>query len=131
MLLKILNKRLGKRLSAIAGVLLLVGCGGGDDTVNIAGSGTGTRSVLVSWTPNREVAVNRTGGGYRVYSSRTAGASLGSASVQDVPYTSGATAPTSTVLLLPTGNNYIRVVAYSALNPSGSAASTEITLSVR
>ena len=130
MLLKILNKRLG----AIAGILLLVGCSGGDNAVSVVGAGTtptGTRSVLVSWTPNREVAVNRTGGGYRVYASRTAGTSLESASVQDVPYTAGATAPTSAVLLLPTGNNYIRVVAYSALNPSGSAASGEITLNVR
>lgn len=113
---------------------VLFGCGGG------GGGGSGSsapppaptvnRSVQVSWVANRETAVNSPGGGYRVYYSRTPGFNVSAASVADVPYTSGATAPTSTVLTLQTGSNFIKVVAYSVMNPGGSAPSVEASIVV-
>lgn len=106
---------------------VLFGCGGG-------GGGGGppavSRSVQVSWTANRETAVNSPGGGYRVYSSRTTGFDIATASVVDVPYSAGASAPTSTLITLLTGTNFIKVVAYSALNPGGSAPSAEASIVV-
>lgn len=87
-------------------------------------------NVQVSWTANREAAVNRAGGGYKVYFGRIAGFGLVGAGFVDVPYVSGPTAPTTTMLTLASGDNFVKVVAYSALNPSGSAPSAEIRLSV-
>lgn len=93
--------------------------------------------VLVSWTANKETAVNRVGGGYRVYHSKTKGFDVASAEVTEVPYVSGDWAPTSVVLKqLSPGTYYIKVVAYSSMMlPDGSSnsvspASPEILLSV-
>ncbi|MCR4300996.1 MAG: hypothetical protein NUV51_05245 [Sulfuricaulis sp.] len=106
-------------------LLGLAACGGG------GGSGDSPppmlSSVLVTWTANRETAVNNPGGGYKVYYSSTAGFNIASANVIDVPYAAGAT-PTSTTLSLLTGTHYIKVIAYSTLNPAGSAPSTEIAI---
>jgi hypothetical protein len=86
--------------------------------------------VLVSWTANREVEVNQAGGGYRVYYSQTSGAALGSTSYVDVPF-NGTSTPTSvTTPSLPAGVNYIRVVAYTAAKPTGSAPSSQFTVNV-
>lgn len=110
---------------ALATLLGLTACGGGGGG---GGDGGGTTaSVQVSWTANRETAVNSPGGGYKVYYSPTAGFNIASANVIDVPFTSG-TAPTSTTLTLFSGTHYIKVIAYSALNPGGSAPSTEIAI---
>lgn len=118
---------------ALVTLLGLTGCGGGGaGGVSASGSGSGsgtTASVQVSWTANRETAVNSPGGGYKVYFSPTPGFNIASANVIDVPFTAG-TAQTSTTLTLASGTHYIKVVAYSALNPGGSAPSTEIAIAV-
>lgn len=106
--------------------VMMVGCGGGG-----GGGTTSTIStVAVSWDTNRESGVNSAGGGYKVYHSTTSGFSVSGASFVDVPYVSGPSAPTSTTLSLATGTHYIKVVAYSTVNPSGSAASTQISVTV-
>lgn len=85
----------------------------------------GPYSILVSWSANREKAVNTTGGGYLVYYSTTTPVNTSTAASIAVPYVSGATAPTSkTITGLTCGTWHFRVVAYSALHPSGSAANS-------
>lgn len=88
--------------------------------------------VLVSWSANKEAAVNTTGGGYKVYYSQTSGFSIASAKFVDVPYSSGS--QTSTSVLIPNleqGTWYFKVVAYSTLNGgSVSLPSAEITVVV-
>jgi hypothetical protein len=106
--------------------LAAVACGGDD----VSGPPSITAAVQISWTANREAAVNRAGGGYRVFHGRTAGFSIATASFVDVPYVSGPTAPTSANLTFASGNNFVKVVAYSALSPNGSDPSSEITVSV-
>jgi hypothetical protein len=80
-------------------------------------------SILVSWDENPETAVNRSGGGYKVYYSTNSGFNPGDVGVTeiDVPYSSGESAPTSVLLSLSTGTYYIRVAAYSALNAPGAS----------
>lgn len=106
--------------------LVLAACGGGGGG---GGGGSSARNVQVSWTANRETAVNSPGGGYKVYYNPTAGFAIGSANVVDVPY-AGAAVPTTTNLTLTSGTHYIKVVAYSALNPAGSAPSSETAVTV-
>jgi hypothetical protein len=91
-------------------------------------SGTGVGKVSVSWEANREAPVNSAGGGYRVYYSKTAGFTASTTFV-NLPAVGGA-APTSVELSgLSSGTYYINVVAYSALNPTGSVAvQTTVTL---
>lgn len=93
---------------------------------------TGSLTAQISWTANRETAVNTTGGGYKVYYSRQSGFSLASAQVVNVPYVSGTSAPTSTTLTsLASGTYYIKVVAYSTLagnQVSAPSAQTSIEL---
>lgn len=85
----------------------------------------GPYSILVSWSANREKAVNTTGGGYLVYYSTTTPVNTSTAASIAVPYVSGATAPTSkTITGLTCGTWHFRIVAYSALHPSGSAANS-------
>lgn len=81
----------------------------------------GPAPVHASWSPNRETAVNRPGGGYRIYHAPVADFALDrAAGVIDVRYVSGERAPTSALLALPPGTHYLRIVAYSMLNPAGS-----------
>jgi len=108
-----------RRVASFLFALVLAACSGG------GGSGGGPRDVEISWTPNRETAVNAPGGGYRVYYATTSGFDLAAASAVDVPYQGTAPTPTSAVINLPSGIHYIKVTAYSALNPSGSLASDE------
>jgi hypothetical protein len=108
--------------------LLLAGCGGGgggggDDEID-------TTTVQLDWTANREAAVNRAGGGYRIYYSTVQGFALADATMVDVPYQAGDQAPTSAALELEPGTYYFRITAYSGLNPDGSEASQEATLVV-
>lgn len=80
-------------------------------------------SVQISWNTNREKAVNKSGGGYRVYYSRTSGVDPTTASYYDVPYVAGPTAPvTKTLSSLLIGTTYFKVSAYSNLNAPGSTS---------
>ncbi len=104
--------------------ILLSGCGGGGD-----GSTPSTlHSVTISWTANRESGVNSPGGGYTV--------TIGGQSPIDVPYVSGAAAPTSTTVELWTGTYSVTVRAYAALDADGgsggstSASSAALTVRV-
>ncbi|MFL5815659.1 MAG: hypothetical protein ACJ763_18970 [Bdellovibrionia bacterium] len=97
----------------------------------------GPYNILVSWTANREKAVNTTGGGYKVYYSTSTPVNTSSASNVDVPYVSGSSTPSSRLITgLTCGTWHFRVVAYSALHPSGSlvasrsADSSEVTVTV-
>ena len=84
-----------------------------------------TGKLLVSWAVNHEKSVNSSGGGYKVYYS-TSATITGSTPFVSIPYTS----PTWTLLTgLSTGTYFINVIAYSALNTSGSTA-TQITAAV-
>lgn len=111
--------------------------------ISCDGTGTSTPpptyNVSVNWNANRETAVNTTGGGYTVYYSTSAGFNIGDAGVTsiDVPYVSGALAPSAiTVKLATAGTYYFKIIAYSALNPPGgssgsqSAVSAEISVTV-
>ena len=115
--------------TALGVALFLAACGGGGGG-SVSGPPSITANVQISWDANREAAVNRVGGGYKVYFGRTAGFSIAGANVVDVPYVSGPTAPTTTTLTLSSGDNFIKVIAYSDLSPSGSATSSETKVSV-
>ena len=89
-------------------------------------------TVQVSWTANREAAVNRAGGGYRVYYSKTSNFNVETASYVNVPYVSGATAPTSAnINNLQVGTYYFKIVAYSNLNRPGSTGGSTSTPSTQ
>ncbi|MGD8484903.1 MAG: hypothetical protein PVJ63_00415 [Thioalkalispiraceae bacterium] len=114
-------------------VLLLVAntlfsCGGGGG----GSSGSTARTITVSWDANHEPEVHQPGGGYRVYYSQTQGFALTDPGVTmvDLPYQSGATAPTSITLKLGSGEYYLKLVAYSAFPAATtfSAPSAEITI---
>lgn len=94
-------------------------------------------SVQISWTANREKSVNKSGGGYRIYYSRTSSVNPATASYYDVPYVAGPTAPvTKTLTDLLIGTTYFKVSAYSNLNAPGSTsgstseASTEFSITL-
>jgi len=91
-----------------------------------------SKITQISWTANKETAVNSAGGGYKVYYSQTAGFNVQTASFVNVPYQSGSATPNSVQLTnLTAGTWYFRVVAYSSLNGgSQSAPSAEISLVV-
>lgn len=78
-------------------------------------------TIEVSWNANPETAVNRGGGGYKLYYSSNSGfdpADIGVTEV-DVPFVSGPTAPTSVQIEVGPGTYYFRVAAYSSLNAPG------------
>ena len=93
-------------------------------------------SILISWNANPETAINRSGGGYKVYYSNNSGFNPGDGGVTeiDVPYDSGVSAPTSLQIEVDPGTYYIRIAAYSALNAPGesggsiSSATPQFTL---
>lgn len=105
--------------------LALAACGGGggaDGSQNTIAMTTVTvnpGTVVINWDANRESAVNRAGGGYRVYRGRTSTFDAATVTVLDIPHP----APPQAVLSFTPGTYYIKVTAYSALNPAGSAAS--------
>jgi hypothetical protein len=94
-------------------------CGGHETASSIEVTGSGrvsADSVLcrVSWDANRQKAVNRGGGGYRIHYSRRSDFSI--ELVQDVPFVFGDHSPTSAVLAFnqdQKGLWYVRVTAYS------------------
>jgi hypothetical protein len=97
---------------------------------------TSSGNIQISWIGNPETAVNRSGGGYKVYYSTNSGFNPGDVGVTviDVPYISGVSAPTSVLVSLSPATYYIRVAAYSVLNVPGtsggsiSAATPQFTL---
>ncbi len=94
--------------------LALSACGGGSSSKSTPPPVTPTdHLVTISWTANREAGVNKAGGGYTV-------AIAGMAAI-DVPYVTGAAAPTSTGVTLRTGTYTATVTAYAALDALGGA----------
>ncbi len=73
--------------------------------------------VTISWAANRETGVNKAGGGYRV--------SISGQPTIDVPWVSGATAPTSIDVTLFTGRYTVTVAAYAALDPQGGSTGSQ------
>ncbi len=109
-------------LTTLAIAALLAACSGGDSPpprapVPVAVNAT----VTVNWTASPDAEVNAMGGGYRVYYSRNSGFGINDADVQmvDVPYNGMATPTTAQLSINLSGTWYIKVVAYSALNPPG------------
>ncbi len=105
--------------------LLQSACGGGSDEPSRPVQQV---NIKVSWDTNREAAVNRAGGGYRVYYATAAGLALTDPAVTmvDVPYTTGSFAPVTTTVSVQSGRvYYFRVTAYSALNRAGQSGGTE------
>ena len=104
---------------------------------NEANATINVTSIRVSWVGNPETAVNRNGGGYKVYYSINSGFNPVDVGVTeiDVPF-SGLSAPTSVVITLSPGTYFIRIAAYSALiapeTSSGSISTVapQITLTV-
>jgi len=97
------------------------GAGGGSQQLGPPSTGQvgATGSITLSWTANKERGVNASGGGYRVYYSRTSTVDPATAVAVDVPFVSGELAPTTTTLtrLVP-GPIYVRIAAFAA-NPGG------------
>ena len=91
-------------------LVLAAACGGGD------GNSSSPIPVTLSWDANRESAVNRAGGGYEV--------SISGQPPRDVPFTSGALAPTSIAVELVPGTYTVTVRAYAALDPQGGTTRT-------
>lgn len=86
-------------------------------------------TVQISWNANPETAVNQSGGGYKVYYSSNSGFNISDGGVTeiDVPYSSGATAPTLTQVQFLPGTYYIRIIAYSVLNAPGTSGGSTST----
>lgn len=119
-------------ISATTFMLALPGCFEVKDELKNPGGSTttGSGSITVTWDENRDSGVNSSGGGYRVYYSRTANvATASNPNVVDVPFSIAPSAPTQTIISnLAKGDWYIKVVAYSAYNPhnvSGGAKSSD------
>jgi len=93
--------------AVFASALFLSACGGGGGS---SGPVATRHAVNISWTANREAAVNSAGGGYTV--------AVSGQSPINVPYVSGLTAPTTTATTLMSGSYSVTVTAYSALNPA-------------
>ena len=91
-----------------------------------------SKAVRITWDANKEKSVNSKGGGYKVYYSQIKNNDPEKSLFVDVPYYSGALAPTSVrISNLNQGTYYFIVQAYSALNSgSKSLSSTEISVEV-
>jgi hypothetical protein len=88
-------------------------------------------TVEVRWRANSESGVNREGGGYRIYYHTEPEFDIVRAQVINVPYSSGPKSPTSkTIVFNEKGTYYLRIIAYSDLNPSGSSGSRELFVKV-
>ncbi len=94
----------------------LAGCNGGASKTTTPPPPPGTHEVVISWTANRESGVNAPGGGYLV--------SVDGAAPLDLPYVSGALAPTSLTTTLYTGSHSVSVRAYAALDAAGGTGGT-------
>lgn len=116
-------------LFMVLAFVIAIGCNSSSSSESSTDSPK-TSAVSIAWTANKEQGVNQSGGGYKVYYSRTSGFNTEIADSVDVPWASGTTTPVSTLLNLTSGTYYIKVIAYSAVNSSGSSSSSEITVTV-
>lgn len=117
----------------LALALLLAACGGGGgaSAPAVASDCSSPCALTLSWSANREAGVNAAGGGYHVYYATSPNTALAQATRETVAYDPGlGQTPTSTALQFAAGTWYLRVVAFSALNPAGSAPSAELALVV-
>lgn len=106
-----------RSVSIALSVVFLSACGGGGGGVP-APTPT-SHTVDLSWTANREAAVNSTGGGYIV--------AISGQTPINVPYASGVAAPTTISTTLMSGSYSATVTAYSALiPPAGGTGSTSL-----
>lgn len=113
--------------------LLLAACGGGGggSAPAVASDCSSPCALTLNWSANREAGVNAAGGGYHVYYAANPNVALDQATRVTVAYDPGlGQTPTSTALQFAAGTWYIRVVAFSSLNPAGSAPSAELALVV-
>lgn len=116
----VIPARVKKILALVSVALMVAACGGGGGSSAPAPT---SHTVDISWTANREAAVNTTGGGYTV--------AISGQTPITVPYVSGATAPTTVSTTLMSGSYTVTVTAYSALNSgSTSLPSTSSTITV-
>jgi len=100
-----------------AAVTALAACGGSKTPECDLSLDTCGRDVTIAWTANRESGVNGPGGGYRV--------SVDAQPAVDVPYVSGALAPTSVDLRLRRGSSHtVTVRAYARLDAQGGSGGT-------
>ena len=115
-----LNNHLG--LALIGGsTLLLSACGGGGGSTPPAPTPT-SHVINLSWTANKEAAVNSAGGGYKV--------AISGQPVINVPFPYAASGPAAVATLM-TGSYTVTVTAYSAMNAStGIAASGVVSNSI-
>lgn len=107
-------------------LLVLTGCGksSGEGAISVTPAPifkhyTRTGKFEVSFAPNRESGVNSPGGGYKIYYGRDEAVSSATPFI-NVPFSGEGAAPSARFEGLESGTYHIHVVAYSALNPSGS-----------
>ena len=100
---------IGRLVVASLCVVVLSSCGGGSD--GSSPQPATIHTVTLAWAPNHEKGVNSAGGGYQV--------AISGQPTIDVPFTSGTTAPTSTVTTLQTGIYTVTVSAYAVLDAQG------------
>ena len=93
-------------------VIFVGGCGGGGGGAPVPPATS--HAVTLNWNASRESGVNSLGGGYQV--------AISGQPTISVPYTSGATAPTTTKTSLLTGVYTVTVRAYAALDVTGGNA---------
>lgn len=91
-------------LTAACAAALLAGCSSGSSKPPPPPRPPGDRNIELAWTPNHERAVNSPGGGYRV--------TLTGRPEVNLPYVSGALAPTSITTTLRSGTYTMTVRAY-------------------
>lgn len=100
---------------ALLATLTLSACGGSGGSAPPVPT---SHVVNLTWTPNREAAVNRAGGGYQV--------AISGQPTITVPFPYAASGPTATVTLM-SGNYIATVTAYSAMNPLTGIAASGVT----
>lgn len=106
---------------ALLTTLAITACGGGGGSAPPPPVPT-SHVVNLSWTANREAAVNRAGGGYKV--------AISGQPVIDVPFPYAASGAAAVATLM-SGTYSVTVTAYSAMNANtGIAASGVVSSSV-
>lgn len=89
------------------------------------------RTIKLTWAKSPATAVNKAGGGYRVYYSMTQNFNIDTVTSINVPYISGASAPTEKVITIyKKGIWYFKIKAYSLTNLIGSDTSAEVSMNV-
>jgi hypothetical protein len=105
-------RSLSWKSALLAGAALTFAACGGSKSTPIT-----SHQVTISWAANHEKGVNSTGGGYKV--------NVAGKGTIDVPYVSGATAPTSTELTLTTGSYAVTVTGYALLDANGGSTGSQ------